>query len=192
MAKKKSELKKTVKRAAIYCRVSTFDQNRGDYSSLEDQEQRLRRAVADDGGEVFQVFKEVASSASLERDQLKKMLEKIEDFDVIYVTKLDRLSRSMSDWCKLNEKLEEFDCALVSVTQKIDTTTTMGRFFRDLLMLFAQFEREMIAKRTYEKMAEQAKKGRWSGGRPILGYDAVEKKLIVNKRGKKACQVAVR
>ncbi len=69
-----------------------------------------------------------------------------------------------------------------SVTQKIDTTTTMGRFFRDLLILFAQFEREMIAERTYEKMAEQAKQGRWSGGRPILGYDVADEKLIVNKK----------
>ena len=189
MAKKKTKSKEPIKRAAIYCRVSTFDQNRGDYSSLEDQEQRLRRAVDDDGAEVFQVFKEVASSASLERDQLTQLLGKLDEMDVIYVTKLDRLSRSMSDWCKLNEVLEEANCALVSVTQKIDTTTTMGRFFRDLLMLFAQFEREMIAERTYEKMAEQAKKGRWSGGRPILGYDAVEKKLVVNKKEKQLVQI---
>ena len=185
MGKKKKKPAKKAKRAAIYCRVSTFDQNRSDYSSLEDQEQRLRRAVEDDGHEVFQVYKEVANSANLERDELKKMLNKLDDIDVVYVTKLDRLSRSMSDWCRLNELLEEKECALVSVTQKIDTTTTMGRFFRDLLMLFAQFEREMIAERTYEKMAEQAKQGRWSGGRPILGYDVVNKKLIVNKKEKK-------
>ena len=108
MAKKKSKAKKAAKKtAAIYCRVSTFDQNRGDYSSLEDQEQRLRRAVEDDGGEVFQVFKEVASSANLERDELKRMLGKLDAIDVIYVTKLDRLSRSMSDWCRLNELLEQ-------------------------------------------------------------------------------------
>lgn len=186
MAKRKTEqIKVAKKKAAIYCRVSTFDQNRGEYSSLEDQEQRLRRAVEDDGGDVFQIYKEVASSANLDRDELKKMLAKLNDIDVIYVTKLDRLSRSMSDWCRLNEILEQSDCALVSVTQKINTTTTMGRFFRDLLMLFAQFEREMIAERTYEKMAEQAKQGRWSGGRPILGYDAVDKKLVVNPKEKK-------
>jgi len=187
MVKRKAQARKTTKakKAAIYCRVSTFDQNRGDYSSLEDQEQRLRRAATDDGYQVFQVFKEVASSANLNRDELSKMLGKLDEVDVIYVTKLDRLSRSMKDWCQVNELLEQHDCALVSVTQKIDTTTTMGRFFRDLLMLFAQFEREMIAERTYEKMAEQAKKGRWSGGHPILGYDAVEKKLIVNGKEKR-------
>ena len=142
MAKKKSVQKK--KKVAIYCRVSTFDQNRGDYSSLEDQEQRLRRSVEADGHKVFQVFKEVASSASLERDELNRMLGKLGEYDIIYVTKLDRLSRSMGDWCRLNELLEEHDCALVSVTQKIDTTTPMGRFFRDLLMLFAQFERCLL------------------------------------------------
>ena len=181
MAKKITSPKTSKKLAAIYCRVSTFDQNRGDYSSLEDQEQRLRRAALEDGYEVFQVFKEVASSASLDREELGKMLGNLDKIDAIYVTKLDRLSRSMSDWCRVNELLDKHACALVSVTQKIDTTTTMGRFFRDLLMLFAQFEREMIAERTYEKMAEQAKQGRWSGGHPILGYDAVDKKLVVNK-----------
>ena len=80
MAKRKTEkIKVAKKKAAIYCRVSTFDQNRGDYSSLEDQEQRLRRAVEDDGGEVFQIYKEVANSANLDRDQLKKMLVKLEE-----------------------------------------------------------------------------------------------------------------
>lgn len=185
MAKKSKKTKQTdnpKKRAVVYCRVSTFDQNRGDYSSLEDQETRLRRTAEDDGYDVIQVFREVASSASLERDELRRMLGKLDEFDVVYVTKLDRLSRSMSDWCKLNELFDAHEVALVSTTQKIDTTTPMGRFFRDLLMLFAQFEREMIAERTYEKMAEQARKGKWSGGHPIHGYDAVEKKLVINKK----------
>ena len=125
--------------AAIYCRVSTFDQNRGDYSSLEDQELRLRRAAEGDGYEVHYVFKEVASSASLDRDQLRNLLAKLDEIDAVYVTKLDRLSRSMHDWCRLNELLDQHGVALVSTTQKIDTGTPMGRFFRDLLMLFAQF-----------------------------------------------------
>ena len=169
------------KRAALYCRVSTFDQNRGDYSSLEDQESRLRRAAEADGYAVFQVLKEVASSANMDRDELRKMLGKLDEIDAVYVTKLDRLSRSMHDWCRVNELLDQYDVALVSVTQKIDTSTPMGRFFRDLLMLFAQFEREMIAERTYEKMAEQARLGRWSGGRPIIGYDVVDKTIVVNR-----------
>lgn len=179
--KRKRELATKKKRAALYCRVSTFDQNRGEYSSLEDQESRLRRAAEEDGYTVFQVFKEVASSANLERDELHKMLGKLNEIDAVYVTKLDRLSRSMHDWCRVNELLDQHDVALVSVTQKIDTSTPMGRFFRDLLMLFAQFEREMIAERTYEKMAEQARLGRWSGGRPILGYEVVDKTIAVNR-----------
>ena len=169
------------KLAAIYCRVSTYDQNRGDYSSLEDQESRLRRAAEADGYEVYQVFKEVASSTNLERDEIKKLLSKLDEFDAVYVTKLDRLSRSMRDWCRVNELLDKREVALVSVTQKIDTSTPMGRFFRDLLMLFAQFEREMIAERTYEKMAEQARLGKRSGGRPILGYDLDGMALAVNR-----------
>lgn len=167
--------------AAVYCRVSTFDQNRGDYTSLEDQESRLRRAAETDGYEIYRVFKEVANSASLDRDQLRRLLGELDQVDAVYVTKLDRLSRSMHDWCRLNELFDQHGVALVSTTQKIDTTTTMGRFFRDLLMLFAQFEREMIAERTYEKMAEQARQGKWGGGHHLLGYDVVEKKLVVNR-----------
>jgi len=184
MAKRKAKRRDNGRRrrAALYCRVSTFDQNRADYSSLEDQETRLRRAAEADGYKVYQVFKEVAGSTDLERDELKRLLGKLDEVDAVYVTKLDRLSRSMHDWCRVNELLDHHDVALVSVTQKIDTSTPMGRFFRDLLMLFAQFEREMIAERTYEKMAEQARKGRWGGGPPILGYDVVEKKLVVNKK----------
>ena len=178
--KRKREKASPAKRAALYCRVSTFDQNRGEYSSLEDQESRLRRAAEADGYEVFQVFKEVASSTNLDRDELKNLLGKLDEIDAVYVTKLDRISRSMHDWCRVNELLDQNDVALVSVTQKIDTSTPMGRFFRDLLMLFAQFEREMIAERTYEKMAEQAARGRWSGGRPILGYDVDGKSIVVN------------
>jgi site-specific DNA recombinase len=168
------------RRAAIYCRVSTFDQNRGDYSSLEDQEARLRRAAEQEGYEIYRVYKEVASSANMEREQLKKMLGDLKEFNAIFVTKLDRLSRSMHDWCLINERMDQHGVALVCTTQKIDTGTPLGRFFRDLLMLFAQFEREMIAERVYEKMAEHARLGKYSGGRPILGYDVVERKLVVN------------
>lgn len=169
------------KRAALYCRVSTFDQGQGDYSSLEDQEVRLRRAAEADGYEIFRVYKEIASSADTDREQLRRMLSEMDKFNAVFVTKLDRLSRSMRDWCGINELMEKQNVALVSVTQKIDTGTPMGRFFRDLLMLFAQFEREMIAERTFEKMAEQAKKGRWGGGHTILGYDVVNKKLVANR-----------
>src|SRR4051794_20521482 len=76
--------------------------------------------------------------------------------------------------------MDRHGVALVCTTQKIDTGTPMGRFFRDLLMLFAQFEREMIAERTYEKMAEQARRGRWGDSHRILGYDADGKRLVVN------------
>ena len=86
----------------------------------------------------------------------------------------------MHDWCRLNELLTNTALRFVPTTQKIDTATTMGRFFRDLLMLFPQREREMIAERTYEKMAEQARQGKWGGGHQVLAYDVVDKKLVVN------------
>ena len=182
MARKKQKEKSSARRmAAIYCRVSSFDQGQGDYSSLEEQEERLGRAVSDEGYKIFRVYKEIASSASMERDQLKRMLSELNRFDAVFVTKLDRLSRSMRDWVTINEQMDKNNVVLVAVTQKIDTSTVMGRFFRDLLMLFAQFEREMIAERTYEKMTAQAKKGRWGGGYSVLGYDVRDKKLVVNK-----------
>ena len=168
------------RRAALYCRVSTFDQNRGDYSSLEDQESRLRRGAEAEGYEVFAVYKEVATSATADREGLQQMLADLDQFHAVFVTKLDRLSRSMRDWCAINELMDRHGVALVCTTQKIDTSTPMGRFFRDLLMLFAQFEREMIAERTYEKMAEQARRGRWGGGHQVLGYDVVVRRLVVN------------
>lgn len=180
-AKRTGRPAERVRRAALYCRVSTFDQNRGDFSSLEDQESRLRRVAESEGCEIFAVYREVASSATLEREQLRRMLAELDQFDVIFVTKLDRLSRSMHDWCSINERMDRHGVALVCTTQKLDTGTPMGRFFRDLLMLFAQFEREMIAERTYEKMAEQARRGRWGGGHRILGYDVIDKRLTVNE-----------
>jgi site-specific DNA recombinase len=167
--------------AAFSDRVSTFDQNRGDYTSLEDQEGRLRRAAEAEGYEVHDVYKEVAGSATLDREQLKRLIGDLDKVDAVFVTKLDRLSRSMHDWCALNDLMDRHGASLVCTTQKIDTSTPMGRFFRDMLMLFAQFEREMIAERTYEKMAEQARRGRWGGGRPVLGYDVVAKRLVVNE-----------
>jgi len=120
MPKRKSKQPIPKKLAAIYCRVSTFDQNRGDYSSLEDQEQRLRRACEEEGYEVYRIYKEVGSSANLERDEIKKLLSKVDEFDAVFVTKLDRLSRSMKDWCRVNELLDQHDVGLVSVTQKMN------------------------------------------------------------------------
>ncbi len=124
----------------------------------------------------------------MERDEIKKLLSRVDEFDTVYVTKLDRLSRSMKDWCRVNELLDQHEVGLVSVTQKIDTTTPMGRFFRDLLMLFAQFEREMISERTYDKMCEQARQGRWGGGHLILGFRAENKRLIPCQKESKIVQ----
>src|SRR4051812_5185115 len=94
------------KRAALYCRVSTFDQSRGDYSSLEDQEARLRRAAEADGYEVYAVYKEVASSATTDREQLQRLLADLPEVDAVFVTKLDRLSRSMADWVAINDRMD--------------------------------------------------------------------------------------
>ena len=88
--KRKPEPPAAARRAALYCRVSTFDQNRGDFTSLEDQEGRLRRAAEAEGYEVFGVYKEVASSTTAERERVQQILAEMAGFDAIFVTKLDR------------------------------------------------------------------------------------------------------
>ena len=126
----------------------------------------------DDGG---------VSGATLNRPALKKLLQDCEDgkVDVIVVYKIDRLSRSLFDFVELNKTFERLNVAFVSVTQEINTQTSAGRMMLNILMTFAQFEREMIATRIKDKVTATKKKGMWCGGPIPLGYRLENKKLIV-------------
>ena len=164
-------------RCAIYTRKSTSDGLEQDFNSLDAQREACAAYIAsqkhegwvllpqhyDDGG---------LSGGSLERDGLQRLLHDMDEglVDRIVVYKIDRLTRSLADFAKLVERLDAADAAFVSVTQSFNTATSMGRLTLNVLLSFAQFEREVTAERIRDKIAASKKKGLWMGGNPPLGY----------------------
>ena len=164
-------------RCAIYTRKSTSDGLEQDFNSLDAQREACAAYIAsqkhegwvllpqhyDDGG---------LSGGSLERDGLQRLLHDMDEglVDRIVVYKIDRLTRSLADFAKLVERLDAADAAFVSVTQSFNTATSMGRLTLNVLLSFAQFEREVTAERIRDKIAASKKKGLWMGGTPPLGY----------------------
>jgi DNA invertase Pin-like site-specific DNA recombinase len=128
----------------------------------------------DDGG---------VSGGTLERPSLRRLLADIERglIDVVVVYKIDRLSRALMDFAKLVEVFDANNVTFVSVTQSFNTTTSMGRLTLNILLSFAQFEREVIGERIRDKVAASRARGIWMGGFVPLGYDAKDRKLLVNE-----------
>ena len=122
------------------------------------------------------------SGGTLERPALKRLLADIERglVDCIIVYKVDRLTRALMDFAKLVELFDRHGVTFVSVTQSFNTTTSMGRLTLNVLLSFAQYERELAGERIRDKFAASRKRGLWMGGLPPLGYDIVERKLVVN------------
>ena len=131
-------------------------------------------AMYDDGG---------ISGGTLERPALKRLLEDIAQgrVDTVVVYKVDRLTRSLSDFAKIVDVFERHGVTFVSVTQSFNTTTSMGRLTLNMLLSFAQFEREVAGERIRDKIAASKRKGMWMGGLPPLGYDVVDRKLVINQ-----------
>jgi len=131
-------------------------------------------SLYDDGG---------YSGGNMERPALQRLIAEIEagKVDVIVVYKVDRLTRALSDFAKLVEIFDRRGVSFVSITQQFNTTTSMGRLTLNMLLSFAQFEREIIGERVRDKIAASKKKGMWMGGMPPLGYDVKDRKLVVNK-----------
>ena len=131
-------------------------------------------AAYDDGG---------YSGGTMERPALKRLLADIEAgrVDVVVVYKVDRLTRALSDFAKLVEIFDRRGVSFVSITQQFNTTTSMGRLTLNILLSFAQFERELIGERVRDKVAASKKKGMWMGGTVPLGYDVKDRKLVVNE-----------
>jgi site-specific DNA recombinase len=175
-------------RCAIYTRKSTDEGLDREFNSLDAQRESAEAYIAsqqherwaclpdpyDDGG---------YTGGNMDRPALQRLLEDIEagKIDCIVVYKVDRLSRSLLDFSRLVELFDEHGVSFVSVTQQFNTTHSMGRLTLNILLSFAQFEREIISERTRDKMAATRRKGKWSGGHPILGYDVVERKLVINE-----------
>ena len=165
-------------RCAIYTRKSTEEGLEQEFNSLDAQRESAEAYIAsqrregwiclptryDDGG---------FTGGNMDRPALQRLLADIEDgkVDCIVVYKVDRLSRSLIDFARIMDVLERHHVSFVSVTQQFNTGTSMGRLMLNVLLSFAQFEREIISERTRDKIAAARRKGKWVGGRPILGYD---------------------
>ncbi|MBI3865342.1 MAG: recombinase family protein [Planctomycetia bacterium] len=175
-------------RCAVYTRVSTSEQAENDYSSIHAQREAGEAYTASQRNEGWTLLPTAYddpgyTGANVDRPGLRRLLADIEagQVDVVLCYKVDRLSRSLLDFSRLLETFDKHGVAFTSVTQAFNTSTSMGRLTLNILLSFAQFEREMISERTHDKIASARRKGKWSGGHPILGYDVVDRKLVVNK-----------
>src|SRR5215210_7603439 len=176
---------------AIYTRKSTEEGLEQEFNSLHAQREAAEAYIAsqrqagwmplprryDDGG---------FSGASMERPALRQLLADIAagKVDCVVVYKVDRLSRSLLDFSRIMGQFDQHHVSFVSVTQQFNTTHSMGRLTLNILLSFAQFEREIIGERIRDKIAAQRRKGKWTGGVPVLGYDVDRSgpspRLVVN------------
>ena len=171
---------------AIYTRVSTDTQAEKEFSSCEAQEEKIKAFIkSQNNWKVFNVYSEPGyTGANLNRPALQKLLEDIKQgkINIVLVYKIDRLTRSPKDFYYLMEIFEKYKVDFISITERFDTSTPAGRLLRNIMLTFAQFERELASERTKDKMLERAKKGLWNGGTTPYGYKRENKKLIINKK----------
>ncbi|MCW3848107.1 recombinase family protein [Sphingomonas sp. LB-2] len=175
-------------RCAIYTRKSTEEGLDQDFNSLDAQREACAAYILSQRHEgwiqVPGIYEDGGfSGGNMERPGLRRLLADIAagQVDVIVVYKVDRLTRSLADFAKIVEILDEKKASFVSVTQAFNTTTSMGRLTLNVLLSFAQFEREVTSERIRDKVAASKAKGMWMGGNPPLGYDIVERRLVVNE-----------
>jgi DNA invertase Pin-like site-specific DNA recombinase len=175
-------------RCAIYTRKSSEQGLEQSFNSLDAQREaceayvksqqhegwRLIPAHYDDGG---------FSGGNMDRPALKQLIMELQagNVNVVVVYKVDRLTRSLADFAKLVEQFDKYGVSFVSVTQQFNTTTSMGRLTLNVLLSFAQFEREVTGERIRDKIAASKKKGMWMGGTVPLGYTAGDHKLVLNE-----------
>src|SRR4051794_15345997 len=175
-------------RCAIYTRVSSDQRLEQDFNSLDAQREActayIKSQVQEGWKRLPQTYDDGGySGGSLERPVLQSLLENIRTggIDIVVVYKVDRLTRSLGDFAKLVELFDEHKVSFVSVTQSFNTTSSMGRLTLNVLLSFAQFEREVTGERIRDKIAASKKKGLWVGGMVPLGYDTKDRKISVNR-----------
>lgn len=175
-------------KCAIYTRKSTDEGLDKEFNTLDAQREAGENYVKsqiDRGWELLPTRYDDGgfSGGTLERPALQRLLQDVDAglVNMIVVYKIDRLTRSLTDFAKLVEVLDRNQCSFVSVTQNFNTYDSMGRLMLNVLLSFAQFEREVITERIRDKVAASKKKGMWLGGVVPLGYDVINKKLIVNE-----------
>src|SRR6202522_1974185 len=173
-------------RCAIYTRKSTEHNLDVTFTSLDAQREACEAYIKSQAHEGWSLVPDRfddggLSGASLDRPALQDLLEQVRahKIDIIVVYKVDRLTRSLADFAKLVELFDEHGVSFVSVTQSFNTTSSMGRLTLNVLLSFAQFEREVIGERVRDKIAASKRKGLWVGGPVPLGYATEGKKLVV-------------
>jgi site-specific DNA recombinase len=176
------------KRCAVYCRVSSDERLQQEFNSIDAQKEAGQSYVASQRSEgwipVAGDYDDPGfSGGNTERPGLKRLMADIERglVDIVVVYKIDRLTRSLADFSKMVEVFERQGVSFVSVTQQFNTTTSMGRLMLNVLLSFAQFEREVTGERIRDKIAASKRKGLWMGGVPPLGYDVANRLLVVNE-----------
>ena len=174
-------------RCAVYCRVSSDERLAQEFNSIDAQKEAGQAFIAsqraegwipvaddyDDGG---------FSGGNMERPALKRLMADIEvgKVDIVVVYKIDRLSRSLADFARMVDVFDRHKVSFSAVTQQINSATSMGRLMLNVLLSFAQFEREVTGERIRDKIAASKRKGLWMGGVPTLGYDVENRLLVIN------------
>ncbi|MHB8380759.1 MAG: recombinase family protein [Candidatus Binataceae bacterium] len=176
-----------LRRCGIYTRKSSEEGLEQDFNSLHAQREACEAFIKSQAGEGWKLIKTAYddggfSGGTIERPALQRLLDDIRHglVDVVVVYKVDRLTRSLADFAKMVELFDAHGVSFVSVTQQFNTTTSMGRLTLNVLLSFAQFEREVIGERIRDKVAASKRKGIWMGGSVPIGYDVRERKLLVN------------
>ena len=173
-------------KCAIYTRKSTEHGLEQEFNSLQNQEETCKAYIASqefNGWQYYKTYSDAAiSGGTMERPALKQMLDDMAHVlvNTVVVYKVDRLSRSILDFHNMMKYFEKYGVNFVSITQSFDTSTSMGKLTLNMLLSFAQFEREVSSERVRDKIRASKAKGLWLGGVPPLGYDVIDKKLVPN------------
>src|SRR5256714_2716584 len=184
-----SELQPVV-RCAVYTRKSTEEGLEQEFNTLQAQREAAEAYIVSQKQNGWHTLVDTYNDggfggASLDRPALKQLLEDVQArrIDCVVVYKVDRLSRSLLDFARLLSLFEKRGVSFVSVTQEFNTSTSMGRLTLHILLSFAQFEREIISERTRDKLSAARRKGKWTGGNTVLGYDIDPQggRLVVNE-----------
>lgn len=186
-------------RCAIYTRKSTEHGLELEFNSLDAQREACEAYIKSQASLGWKVLAQpyddpAFSGGNLDRPALKKLLKDIDagKVDVVVVYKIDRLTRSLADFAKLVEAFDARSISFVAVTQQFNTTTSMGRLTLNVLLSFAQFERELSSERVRDKIAASRAKGKWTGGGVPLGYDVKDKKLVPNPKERETVNLIFR
>src|ERR1700686_4602199 len=187
-----AHMRETVKprelRCAIYTRKSSEEGLEQDFNSLQAQREACEAFIKSQAGEGWRLVKTAyddggLSGGTMERPALQRVLGDINQglIDVVVVYTVDRLTRSLADFAKMVEVFDAHGVSFVAVTQQFNTTTSMGRLTLNLLLSFAQFEREVTGERIRDKIAASKRKGIWVGGNVPVGYQSRDKKLVIHE-----------